>query len=133
MHNPFSSGNGLHLRAAMLVGLLGGLLFSCGEGIRLLPFPASGAAAGNEWESGRRGAYQKNLHRFENQTGRQSVKSPREPLTQPATVAAGPRAPLAAAGQTENPFALPISFRSCILTPNFAGRAPPAQSFTAGV
>ena len=29
------------LRAGFLLGVLSGLLFSCGEGIRLLPFPAS--------------------------------------------------------------------------------------------
>lgn len=57
------------LRAAVFFGVLGGLLFSCGEGIRLFPFPV--AAAKQKLTSvrvtGTENAYQKNFYRFENQ------------------------------------------------------------------
>jgi hypothetical protein len=56
-------------RAAVLFGVLAGLLFSCGEGIRLFPFPPATAAArglNSEWKNGGENDYQKNVHRFEN-------------------------------------------------------------------
>ena len=54
------------LRAVLLSGVLAGLLFSCGEGIRLFPFPPQ--AAPNKHSglaTGEAVGYQKNIHRFE--------------------------------------------------------------------
>lgn len=74
------------------MGVLAGLLFSCGEGVRLFPFPPeTGAATQNKhsgaWKSGERLGYQKNIHRFESrQENRQSKirrgdnQPPRQPL-----------------------------------------------------
>jgi hypothetical protein len=54
-------------RAVVLVGVLTGLLFSCGEGIRLFPFPPEATGYKHSgWKSGDEIVYQKNLHRFEN-------------------------------------------------------------------
>jgi hypothetical protein len=55
-------------RIVLLFGLLNGLLFSCGEGIRLFPFPAAEVASQDKLEIKISGedAYEKNLHRFEN-------------------------------------------------------------------
>jgi hypothetical protein len=73
MSNFSTPDSRISLRAVLLIGVLAGLLFSCGEGIRLFPFPPETAAAQNghsgAWKSGDRVGYQKNLHRFE--SGRQ--------------------------------------------------------------
>src|SRR5215203_6133115 len=60
------------LRALLLCGVLGGLLFSGGEGIRLIPFPAAEAAAASAdrgWQIEKTNDYQKNIYRFDNQKG----------------------------------------------------------------
>ncbi|MDQ3798234.1 MAG: hypothetical protein M3384_02185 [Acidobacteriota bacterium] len=74
MSNFSTPDSRISLRAVLLIGVLAGLLFSCGEGIRLFPFPPETAAAAQNghsgaWKSGDRVGYQKNLHRFE--SGRQ--------------------------------------------------------------
>ena len=64
-------------RAAVLFAVLIGLLFSCGEGIRLLPFPAPELSTAShevlifETEI----PYQYNAPRFEKNQGNQSSKS----------------------------------------------------------
>lgn len=50
-------------RALFLFGVFAGLLFSCGEGIRLFPFPV--IERGLEWKSSAPVSYQKNVCRFE--------------------------------------------------------------------
>ena len=53
--------------AIILLNVLAGLLFSCGEGVRLLPFPSS-EITGNlqtELKSDNKIPYQPNIHRFE--------------------------------------------------------------------
>ncbi|HEX8369642.1 MAG TPA: hypothetical protein VF604_13945 [Pyrinomonadaceae bacterium] len=64
----------IRLRAVLLIGVLAGLLFSCGEGIRLFPFPPETTADKHSgWKSGDKVGYQKNAHRFEQrQDSRQS-------------------------------------------------------------
>lgn len=56
------------LRAIVLLGVLVGLLFSCGEGIRLLPFPSAEISFGSisGWMDESRISYQKNAPRLEN-------------------------------------------------------------------
>lgn len=58
-------------RAVVLFGVLTGLLFSSGEGIRLFPFPAFGAAQNEKsFLNGGEGTdYQKNVFRFEKGEG----------------------------------------------------------------
>jgi len=58
-------------RAVILCGLFVGLLFSCGEGIRLFPFPAAKIAldTDSEYKGETKTDYQKNIHRFENNQG----------------------------------------------------------------
>jgi|SRR5215213_9630008 len=64
----FSLPNSLNLfRAFLLSGVMIGLLFSCGEGIRLFPFPSAAAQNKNsKLQSDGQVGYQKNAHRFEN-------------------------------------------------------------------
>jgi len=65
----------LILRAVLLIGVLAGLLFSCGEGIRLFPFPpAETSNQHSEWKSEAAVGYQKNIHRLESRQGNQSSK-----------------------------------------------------------
>jgi hypothetical protein len=52
-------------RAALLICVLTGLLFSCGEGIRLFPFPLPETAQNAKWKSSGEIGYQENVHRFE--------------------------------------------------------------------
>ena len=53
-------------RAVLFFGVLAALLFSCGEGIRLLPFPAFGTGQGenSNLENAEKSGYQKNVLRF---------------------------------------------------------------------
>lgn len=69
MKSIFSTNSLFLVRAVLLFGLLNGLLFSCGEGIRLFPFPNSEAASQIEFETKLNNGtdYEKNFHRFENQ------------------------------------------------------------------
>lgn len=64
-------------RAAVLYAVLCGLLFSCGEGIRLFPFPAPELSTANQtfliFET--EIPYQYNAHRFEKNQGNQNSKS----------------------------------------------------------
>jgi len=54
-------------RAIVFVGVFAGLLFSCGEGIRLFPFPTEIARNTTfKWQIAEGINYQKNVHRFEN-------------------------------------------------------------------
>lgn len=67
----------LIFRAAVFYAVLSGLLFSCGEGIRLLPFPPTESSTANhtvlnfETEI----PYQYNAHRFEKNQQDQNSKS----------------------------------------------------------
>lgn len=65
------------LRAVLLFGVLGGLLFSPSEGIRLFPFPVSESAP--QTNAGWKGEpeYQENIHRFEGKPGNHQSKTPR--------------------------------------------------------
>ncbi|HEX9961557.1 MAG TPA: hypothetical protein VGB00_11525 [Pyrinomonadaceae bacterium] len=66
-------------RAVLLLGVLAGLLFSCGEGIRLFPFPPEATENKNSgWKSGETIVYQKNLHRFENKQSGNHSKTQRD-------------------------------------------------------
>jgi hypothetical protein len=57
------------LRAFLLTGVLTGLLFSCGEGIRLFPFPSAAAHKHSKLQTDGQLGYQKNAHRFESKSG----------------------------------------------------------------
>ncbi|HLM00772.1 MAG TPA: hypothetical protein VK400_06930 [Pyrinomonadaceae bacterium] len=58
------------LRAFVFLGVLTGLLFSRGEGIRLFPFPPEATENNHSvWKSGGELVYQKNLHRLESKPG----------------------------------------------------------------
>ena len=70
----------LFFRSALLLGVLAGLFFSCGEGVRLFPFPMSEAAKNTHpnLDDGGRIPYQFNVHRFENSQGNFQSKSQRD-------------------------------------------------------
>ena len=59
---------GIVFRAIVLFVVFAGLLFSCGEGIRLFPFPFTKTPQNisSEVETDEDRNYEKNLHRFEN-------------------------------------------------------------------
>ncbi|MGI9055003.1 MAG: hypothetical protein ACR2F2_04285 [Pyrinomonadaceae bacterium] len=66
-------------RTAVLCALLTGLLFSCGEGIRLFPFPEAETTE-NEFSQlnfENKISYQFNIHRLEERQGNHKTKSQR--------------------------------------------------------
>jgi hypothetical protein len=117
------------LRALLLCGVLTGLLFSGGEGIRLLPFPAAAAGPpGAAWKLEKGSDYQKNVHRFENQQGSYQSKSqrshPHHWWDQAPAFYLSPKS-LAAAGPEKDFPTRPRIFRSLPRTENGGSRAPP--------
>lgn len=68
------------VRAFLFVNVLAALLFSCGEGIRLLPFPQMELARNARFKikDNHKIPYQYNIHRFENGQGIFQTKSPRD-------------------------------------------------------
>lgn len=122
-------------RAVLLTGVLAGLLFSCGEGIRLFPFPPE-AAATNEnsgWKSGGAPVYQKNLHRFETKQGNQPSKIQRgQQHLYWATAAGAPFQPAPrlsfSSHRAANVSADSGIFKSRLFSLVGAGRAPPFES-----
>jgi hypothetical protein len=122
------------LRAIFLGGVLSGLLFSCGEGIRLLPFPAGDGparAAGGKWRSDRGNDYQKNIHRFENQQGNYQSKSRRSQSSDWADEAHARYLSLFFAAPDQPEIVLhnhPPVYRSRLPTKNAGSRAPPFSS-----
>lgn len=66
-------------RALVLGGVLIGLLFSCGEGIRLFPFPAKETTQNDSSQLNPENKiqYQYNIHRFEDRQGNHKTKSQR--------------------------------------------------------
>lgn len=66
-------------RAFVLCLVLSGLLFSCGEGIRLFPFPANETTKNNSHQLNVEDKifYQYNVHRFEDRQGNHKTKSQR--------------------------------------------------------
>lgn len=67
-------------RAALFSVVFVGLLFSCGEGIRLCPFPMAETAQNNPFQlkNSQERNYEKNIHRFENAKANSQLKSQRE-------------------------------------------------------
>jgi hypothetical protein len=114
------------LRTVLLFGLLNGLLFSCGEGIRLLPFPP--VETSYELRTGSDGNYQKNIHRIESQPSNAQFKYQRESddhwayfeNSRPDFLRSG----LTDEPQTDFPVRSPFS-RSPLLPANIGSRAPP--------
>ena len=70
----------IRLRAVLLIGVLAGLLFSCGEGVRLFPFPPETTQQDKHsgWKSGEKVGYQKTAHRFEHRQGSYPSKIQRD-------------------------------------------------------
>jgi len=82
MQKLFLQKRDFKLRAVLLFGVFAGLLFSCGEGIRLFPFPIDETAAtaeGGGWKSKSSGFYQKNIYRFETKQEKQFKFQPELP------------------------------------------------------
>jgi hypothetical protein len=123
----------LILRAVLLTGVLAGLLFSCGEGIRLFPFPPEATLHKySEWKSGAALNYQKNIHRPESRQGNQAAKIQRH--NQPHFWTNGYHAPNAAPllasvirRETDVLFN-PGFFKSRLFSFSGASRAPPLRS-----
>jgi hypothetical protein len=120
-------------RAVVLLGVLTGLLFSCGEGIRLFPFPPEATGYKHSgWQSGDAIVYQKNLHRFENKQENSPSKIQRDNHQHYWTNAAGapndaPLSSLSSARRIDVLFD-PAVFRSRLFSFSRASRAPPRQS-----
>lgn len=66
--------------AIILLNVLAGLLFSCGEGVRLLPFPNSEIAGNSQsqLQSQNKIPYQPNVLRFDNGKAKYQTKNQRE-------------------------------------------------------
>ena len=69
----------LLFRTAVLCAVLTGLLFSCGEGIRLFPFPATETTKNDSSQLNfeNKFPYQFNIHRLEDRQGSFTTKSQR--------------------------------------------------------
>jgi hypothetical protein len=79
MFRTFSQKFRLWFRAVVLFVVFAGLLFSCGEGIRLCPFAFTEAqqTASSNLQNDEERDYEKNLHRFENSCANSQSKSQR--------------------------------------------------------
>jgi hypothetical protein len=122
------------LRAVWLTGVFAGLLFSCGEGIRLFPFPPVETAENthSEWKSGEPTGYQKNVQRPEIRQGNPASKIQRPPPP-PHFWTSGyhalDNAPLLSFSGLREADVLFDSgfFKSRLFSVSGASRAPPAQ------
>lgn len=66
--------------AVLLLNILAGLLFSCGEGVRLLPFPNSEIDGNSQSQLQEKNKipYQPNVLRFDNRKAKYQTKTQRE-------------------------------------------------------
>ncbi len=123
----------LTLRSLVWLGVLMGLLFSCGEGIQLFPFPQSETTQNNS--SGLKGGkeldYQKNIHRFESKQENYQSKIQRGDFQKhPAhylTALEKQRFTGSAFSQILYLSFNYQAFNSCLLPNTCGGRAPPVS------
>ena len=64
--------------AIIFLNVLAGLLFSCGEGVRLLPFPNSEVAGKSQFQERNKIPYQPNVLRFDNGKAKYKTKNQRD-------------------------------------------------------
>lgn len=119
-------------RVIVLFGVLAGLLFSCGEGIRLFPFPPEATPGKHSrWASGDAVGYQKNIHRFESQPENQRSKIERDNQHHylPNVYGALYDAPFRRLSRARSASVLfnPRFLKSRLFSFCGAGRAPPAR------
>jgi hypothetical protein len=83
MNDFFSTKILICRRTVWIFGLLAGLLFSNGEGIRLLPFPSSEISRfpSSEFKENSESNYQKNIHRIESRANFYQEKSQQKHCT----------------------------------------------------
>lgn len=126
MQSYFLAKSSILLQTVLLVGLLNGLLFSCGEGVRLLPFPNAETDyhSNSQWETNPDQVYEKNIHRFENQPTNSQAKSQKH---LPDTGNLSKRLLLSeSAAHQESFFSFqPNLSRSYLYSQNAGSRAPP--------
>lgn len=81
MKRFFSKKLSICVRTVLLIGLLNGLLFSSGEGIRLFPFPGFeiSQSPNFEYQNNQKQNYEKNFHRFENRSQTYQLKAQKNP------------------------------------------------------
>jgi hypothetical protein len=133
MPNFSQSNSRVLFRAVLLCGVLAGLLFSCGEGIRLFPFPFETTPNKySGWQSGGHVNYQKNAHRFENKQGNYLSKIQRDNQTHYWTNrydALHNAPPLAVSHSLENGVLFNSRvFKSSFFAADGASRAPPVSA-----
>ena len=117
-------------RSVILMGLLIGLLFSCGEGIQLLPFPATGLDGniGRFIETTGPTSYNENVLRFEKKPENNKSKPQHDVLLGTADTSLREGGELALAADVNikipdhNPLLKSQSFHS-----STHGRAPPVS------
>ena len=117
------------IRCAVWCTVFGGLLFSCGEGVRLIPFSAPAAPDFiSVWKNAPENAYQKNFHRFEKKHAGHSLKNQRDGSHSWINgFAAADLSPRAVAGNLLTA-ALPFRYQNVkarLLTNSIGSRAPP--------
>lgn len=128
MRNSFRISYKFLFRALLLSGVLAALLFSSGEGIRLLPFPSF--AAQNEksfLNDGRESDYKKNVFRFEKGEGSflKFQRSSKDCWTESSKIPQkSPVFKLAVIFQTDSAF-ISRSFKSRFISRSAGSRAPP--------
>ena len=118
-------------RAVLLCGVLTGLLFSCGEGIRLFPFPPSEITRNPnfKWRSEEKIGYQENVHRFETKQEKQSKFQRDNPHQGTDVYQALNDSPFIAAGALFKPN-LSVEFqtaKSVKIVESGSSRAPPVS------
>ena len=86
MQGVFLKNSRFFARAFLFFGVLTALLFSCGEGVRLLPFPVLGSGQDEKsvLRNAKHSGYQKNVLRFDAGEGNNSSKIKRGGKDSPA-------------------------------------------------
>jgi hypothetical protein len=118
-------------RFAIMLSVFAALLFSCGEGIRLFPFPEEFSPNQNaKFKNGGGFDYQKNIHRFENKQGNNQLKVKRD---SDEFSAKGFNAPFAVTKfaaldlSDKNSFFNSARLKSRLLPASLKSRAPPVS------
>lgn len=117
-------------RALVLYGVLAGLLFSCGEGVRLFPFPVEKAVGTGSFgtDDGQRIQYEENAPRVEKGSEKKEDGSPDDGSDAQLALLNAGRSPILDRGILPAPadgISGPVVFYPLKFVSGLQGRAPP--------
>ncbi|MBX7174298.1 MAG: hypothetical protein K1X72_25215 [Pyrinomonadaceae bacterium] len=130
MKRFFSKKLSICVRTFLLIGLLNGLLFSSGEGIRLFPFPTfeTSQSSNFEYQNNQKQNYEKNFHRFDNRSQTYQLKNQKNSDAHSITFASSLRSFVAIRLKAPQIKHFPEQqniYRSQLFKRNSPSRAPP--------